>query len=126
MPKINKILLKLENLHYDTSLDFNTGYYHIKISQNISNLCKIIITRGKYFYKKLPTGISNPPEIFQQRKIYVFNLLEFIRTYIDDFLVLTKEYCAQYVQKIELTLSKLKEKVLKYNIVNSFFRKTEI
>ena len=100
MPKINKILLKLENFHYDTSLDFNTGYFHIKISHNISNLCTIIIIWGKYFYKKLSMGISNPPEMFQQRIIYLFNLFKFIRTYIDYILVLTKESCAYYVQKI--------------------------
>ena len=45
---------------------------------------------------------------------------------MDYLLVLTKGYWIDYVQKIELTLNKLKEKVLKYNIERSFFRQPEI
>ena len=42
MPKINDMLLKLEVLQYDTSLDLNMVYYHILISEDVSNLCTII------------------------------------------------------------------------------------
>ena len=44
MPKTNEILLKLEGFQYDTSLDLNMGYYHIRLIKNASNLCKIIIS----------------------------------------------------------------------------------
>ena len=42
-------------------------------------------------------------------------------------MVLTKEYCTDYLHKLELNLNKEKVKGLKYNIENSFFRqpKTE-
>ena len=33
MPKTNEMLLKLEGFQYDTSLDLNIGYYHIKIGK---------------------------------------------------------------------------------------------
>ena len=66
MPKINKMLLKLEDFHYATSLDLNMGYYHIQLRENTSNVCKIIFPRGKYHYKPLPMGVNNPQESFQQ------------------------------------------------------------
>ena len=44
MPKINEMLLKLEGFKYDVSLDLNMGYYHIKLRENASNLCTIILT----------------------------------------------------------------------------------
>ena len=45
MPNINEMLLKLEGFKYAMSLDLNMGYYHIQLSNNTSNLCKIIIPR---------------------------------------------------------------------------------
>ena len=46
MPKTNEILFKLEGFHYDTSLDLNMGYYHIRLRKNASNLCKTILSWG--------------------------------------------------------------------------------
>ena len=65
MPNINEMLLKLEGSQYDKSLYLNMGYYHIQLSDSASNLCTIIIPRGKYHYNPLPMVIDNSPEIFQ-------------------------------------------------------------
>ena len=46
MPKINEMLLKLEGFKYATSLYLNTGYYHMRLSNISSNLCRIIIPWG--------------------------------------------------------------------------------
>ena len=46
MLKINDMLFKLEGFRYATSLDLNRGYYHIQLSENESNLCKILIPWG--------------------------------------------------------------------------------
>ena len=56
----------------------------------------------------------------------LFHGFEFIRVHIDELLVLTKVYWTDHVQKLELTLNKLKEKGLKCNIENSFFGKIEM
>ena len=46
--------------------------------------------------------------------------------YIDELLILTKGGWTYHVQKLELTLNKLKVKGLKCNIEKSFFGKTEM
>ena len=46
--------------------------------------------------------------------------------YIYDILMLTKLYCTNHVQKLELTLNKLKESKLKYQIETYFFGKTKL
>ena len=43
MPKINEMMLKLEGLKNDTSIDLNMTYYHIWLSEDASNLCTIIL-----------------------------------------------------------------------------------
>ena len=86
----------------------------------------MILPWGKYRYKRLPMGVANLPEIFQQKMSDLFNGFEFICAYIDDILILIKGDWIDYVQKLELTLNKLKEKGLKRDIENYFFRKTEM
>ena len=112
MPKINKMLLKLESFQYDTSLELDMGYYHIQVINTTSNLCTIILPQGKYCYKWLPMGISNSPEIFQHKMNDLFHGFEFIRVYIDDLLILTKWDWTDNVQKLYIEYY--------------FFRKTEM
>ena len=66
------MLLKMEGFKYDTSFDLDMGYYDIKLKENTSNLCTIILPWGKYSYKHLPMRVSNSPEIFQQKINDVF------------------------------------------------------
>ena len=74
----------------------------------------------------LPMGVSNSPEIFQKKMNDLFHGFEFIRAYIDDILILAKGDWTDYIQKLELTLNKLKGKRIKCNIDRSFFGKTEM
>ena len=49
------------------ALDLNLGYYHIRLNEQASKLCTIILPWGKYWYKRLPMGVSNPPDISQEK-----------------------------------------------------------
>ena len=42
---------------------------------------------GKYSYKRLPMGITNSPDILQQKMNYLFDGFEFIHAYIDKLLI---------------------------------------
>ena len=78
MSDINEMLFQLEDFQSDISLDLNMGYYHIRLRNNASNSCKIIILWGGYFYNCLPMGITNLPEIFLQKMNDLFHGFEFI------------------------------------------------
>ena len=71
-------------------------------------------------------GASNSPKVFQHKMNDSFQGFEFIRAYIYELLILTKGYWSYHVQKLELTLNKLKESGIKCDIENSFFGKTEM
>ena len=59
-------MLKLEGFQYGTSLDLNMGYYHIELNPNSKRLCTIVLPWGKYEYQRLPMGLCNSPDIFQE------------------------------------------------------------
>ena len=84
------MLLKSEIFHYDTSLDLNMVNYHIKLRENATNLCTIILPWGKYCYQCLTMGVVDSLYNFQQKMNDLFRLFSFIRAYIYKLLVSTK------------------------------------
>ena len=113
--------MKLEGFQYATSLDLNMGYYHIELSPNSKRLCTIVLPWGKYEYQKLPMGLCNSPDIFQERMSSLMQDLDYVRAYINDLLILTKSNWKDHLEKVEKVLQKLKKAGLKVNAKKSFF-----
>ena len=90
IPKIQDMLQKLEGFMWATSLDLNTGYYHILLTPNASRLCTVVLPWGKYEYLRLPMGLCNGPDIFQEKMSDLMAGLEFARAYLDDLLIIFK------------------------------------
>ena len=67
------MLFKLEGFQYVTPLDLNMGYYYIRLSKNVSNLCTIFLQWGEYWYNCLTMGVANSPDIFQQKMNDLFH-----------------------------------------------------
>ncbi len=121
LPKINDILQKLEGFQFATSLDLNMGYYHIELSPNSSRLCTIVLPWGKYEYLKLPMGLCNSPDIFQEKMSELMEGLEFCRAYIDDLLVVSKGNFTNHLEHLEQVLTRLSAAGLKVNATKSHF-----
>ena len=102
------------------------GYYHIQLIKNASNLCKIILPCEKHYYKRLPMGVANYPDISQQNMNDLFHVFKSIRAFIDKILILTRGDWTYHAQRLKRTLNKLKEKGIKCNIEKSLFGKTEM
>ena len=66
------------------------GYYHIRVSPYSSSLYTIIFPWGKYEYLRLPMGLCNSPDIFQEKLNELMDGLEFLRAYLDDVLIPSK------------------------------------
>ena len=64
---------------------------------------------------RLPMGIAGSPDIFQSKMSELMLALEFVRTYFDNLLVITKASLKDHLQKQRLVLLKLQEAGLKIN-----------
>ena len=121
MQKIRKIILKVEDFKYATSLDLNMVYYHITLSEESSNLCMITIHWVNYRYKHLQIGVRNSSDSFQEKMNEIFHRFDFIRAYIDNLLIITKSGWLYQLDKLGHILEKIKDSRLKCNIEKSFF-----
>ena len=126
LPKIQDLMLKLEGFSYATSLDLNMGYYHIELDTFSKELCTIVLPWAKYEYQRLPMGLCNSPDLFQEKMSNLMSDLEYVRTYIDDLLVITNGNWTDHLDKLEQVLLRLQKAGLKCNAKKSFFGKPEL
>ena len=136
IPKIQELMLLLEGFMFATSLDLNMGYYHIVLTPFSRNLCTIVLPWGKYRYIRLPMGLKNSPDIFQEKMSELMAGLEFVRVYIDDILCITNKYkdiaetdanvWERHLEQLEKVLERLQEAGLKVNAKKSFFGRQEL
>jgi Reverse transcriptase (RNA-dependent DNA polymerase) len=113
--------MQLEGFQYASSLDLNMSYYHIEFSPDAKKLCTIVLPFGKFEYQRLPMGLCNSPDIFQEKMFNLMMDLEYVRAYIDDLLVTTKGSSEDHLQKLKRVLNRLEDAGLKVNATKSFF-----
>ena len=126
IPKTQDLLFKLEGFKCVTSLDLNMGYYHIELGPFSRKLCTVVLHWGKYEYWKLPMGLYNSPDLFQENRNELSDGLEYVRTYIDDLLIITNKSFEGRLNKLDKVLSKLKQKGFKVNAEKSYFARNEL
>ena len=66
-------------------------------------------------------GIAGSPEFFQSKMSELMSALEFVRTYLDDLLVIAKASLEDHVEKLRMVLTKLREAGLRINVDKSTF-----
>jgi dihydroorotate dehydrogenase len=109
IPKIGKgdMIRSMEGFTFASALDLNMGYYHIKLDADAHKLCTIVLPWGKYKYKRLPMGIKIAPDVFQNVMSKLVQDMEYVKTYIDDLLILTNSSFKDHLLKLEMVLARL-------------------
>ena len=95
------MLLNLEGFQYGTSLDLNMGHHHLELSKHSKELCTIVLPFGKFKYQRIPMGLCNSPDIFQEKMNKLFDGLDFVRAHIDDLLCITKGTYQDHLDRLE-------------------------
>jgi hypothetical protein len=62
---------------------------------------------GKYKYKRLPMGIKIAPDIFQDVMSKLVQDMEYVKTYLDDLMIITNNSFKGYLLKLEMNLARL-------------------
>ena len=115
------MLRKLGGFQWATALDLNMGYYHIELTPNSKKMCTIVLPWGKYEYQKLPMGLCNSPDIFQENMNQFFEGFDYVTEYIDDLLVTANGSLEDHLEKLGTVLDKLQKAGLKVNARKSNF-----
>ena len=125
IPKISSVLQELDGFTYATSLDLNMGYYTIRLDSS-QKICTLILPWGKYNYLCLPMGMTGSPDIFQEKMSSLMRTPEYVRVYLDDLLIITKDAYEDHLSKLRQVLEKLKQAGLRVNADKCFFARDEV
>ena len=126
IPKIADVLQKIEGLEWATSLDLNMGYYTVHLDLYSQKLCTIVTPWGKYQYLRLPMGVNVSPDVFQEKMSNLMQDLEYVRTYLDDLLVISNGSFEEHLHQLGKVLQRLRRAGLKINAEKSSFFAPEI
>ena len=90
MPRVEDIFSKLSGAKYFSTLSLCTGHHHIPLNED--SILKIVFTSpfGKYEYLKVPFGLAQVPEYFQELMNKVLKDLPFTTAYLDHIIIYSK------------------------------------
>ena len=71
-------------------------------------------------------NVINSPDVFQEIMNEFFNGLDYVRTYIDDLLIISNTSLEDHIEKLDKVLSKLKSAGFKINVGKSCFTRNKL
>lgn len=115
MPSLEKILAKLEGAQWFSTIDLSSAFFHIELHEDSRHLTNFMTEFGMFRYARLPFGLCNSPDIFQEvMERTVLAGCEGVCNYLDDILIFgrTKEEHDRNLQEVQ---SRLKDHNVKIN-----------
>ena len=108
----------LEGFQYATTLDLNMGYYTIRMFPASQEMTMIVTEFGKFGYNLLPMVMCASREIFQAKVGKLLGDIEGVKTYINDILVLSKDYFTKHIEKLRIIFGRLRAAGLKLMLLS--------
>ena len=125
IPTIDDIILKVRYSKVFSKLDAASGYHQIPLHEASAKLTTFITSFGRFYFKRIPFGISSGPEIFQRLMTEILKEIEGVVCYFDDILIHTADE-ESHRHLLKRVKDKLQEAGLKLNGQKCTYFKKEI
>ena len=126
LPKIDKMYANLCGAKIFTTLDLQSGYYHIALDNKSKAKTAFVTPFGKYEFNAVPFGLAQALAYFQQlTSIVLQDCSDFAMAYLDDIIIFSQNE-QEHLKHIEIIFKKLKKAGLKLKESKCEFFKKEI
>ena len=126
LPKIDEMYAALHGAKIFTTLDLQSGYYHINLDEESKAKTAFVTPFGKYEFNSVPFGLAQVPAYFQQLISMVLqDCRDFVMAYLDDIIIFSRTL-EEHLKHIEIIFQKLKAAGLKLKESKCDFFKSEI
>ena len=122
---VDEALAQLAGAAVFSKLDATSGFWQIPLSPESRPLTTFVTPFGRYFFNKLPFGISSAPELFQKRMNSILEGLEGITCLMDDVLIFGKDE-AEHDARLRKVLERLQAAGVTLNKQKCVFRKSSV
>ena len=124
LPKIDELYTKLQGYKVFSTLDLQSEYYHIGLSESAKPKTAFVVSRmGKFEFNRVPFGLAQAPAYFQRLINEVLTECNFAMGYLDDIIIFSKTE-EEHLQHLEEIFERLRKAGLKLKLQKcSFFKK---
>ena len=114
MNTIEDIATRLNGSRYFSTLDANSGYFQLMLTQWSSELTTFNSPFGRYKYLRMPMGLKCSAEIFQREMCRIFSDLPGVEIVVDDILVHGRN-AVEHDSRLRKVLQRCRDVNLKLN-----------
>ena len=125
LPTLEDVTHKLAGSKVYSKLDATSGFWQIPLNDKSAKLTTFLTPFGRYFFKRLPFGISLAPEIFQKTMERILEGIDGVVCFMDD-VVVCGDTVEQHDMRVKQVLDRVVEAGLKLNREKCEFKKEEI
>ena len=114
---------KLKGAKFFSTIDLQSGYYHIALGKDSRAKTAFVTPFGKYKFLQVPFGLAQTPVFFQHLMNKVLDNCPFAMTYLDD-IIISSDTEEEYLAHIKEIFKRLEAEDLKMKRSNcDFFKK---
>lgn len=125
IPTIEDLTSKLANMKFFSVFDLSSGFWHMELDENSSDLTTFMTPFGRFKFKRVPFGLNCAPEMFQRKMVEIFGNIPGVLVYFDDIGIYAENEMEH--DKIVATIVKrARENNIKFNPEKIQYRKSEI
>lgn len=125
LPRVDDTLAQLSGAKVFSKLDANSGFWQIPLAKKSQLLTTFITPFGRYYFIKMPFGISSAPEHFQKRMSQVLSGLSGVLCLMDDVLVFGRDK-QEHNLRLTAVLKRIQEAGVTLNASKCEFEKTQL
>ena len=114
LPRVDETLGLLAGATVFSKLDANSGFWQIPLAEESRPLTTFLTPFGRFWFNKLPFGISSAPEHFQKQMSRVLEGLDGVVCQIDDILVHGSDQ-STHDQRLKAVLDRLQSRGVTLN-----------
>lgn len=94
LPNIDECLTKLYGSKYFSTLDCNSAYYQVPLTERAQERTAFVTAEGNYQFKVLPFGLTYAPSVWSLlvKKIFYKMKNKSMFAYLDDLIIFSKDY----------------------------------
>ena len=125
LPAVDPTLAQLAGVRVFTKLDANSGFWQIPLSSSSALLTTFITPFGKYYFRRLPFGISSAPEHFQRRMTEALTGLTGTVCLMDDVLIYGATH-KEHDERLRKVLERLTSLGITLNVEKCSFAQSSV